>query len=340
MKSEYIRKMFRAFAKKDNGLFIDVAKEIIVEEERKNHIHLAKDLKNIISEVGGNGYINGNGNHKRIKKTIPIPRDNEKGFPLLEIKDSHHYSWDDLILDETTIAYLHQIIEEYTNKELLNSYGLQPKQKLLFCGPPGTGKTLSAYVISSLLDIPLVLVRFDSIISSFLGETGSNIKKIFDFISNGTWIVLFDEFDVIGKHRDDPHEHGEIKRVVNNFMQILDSYHGDSLLISITNHHQLLDSGLWRRFDEIIPYHLPTAKERKLLFEKGLRVVKKSPKLKIDKYIAITEGASSYDIISICKEAIRLMILGGKKEILVSIMDKAIKKYKIRKKLETHKNGK
>ena len=125
---------------------------------------------------------------------------------------------------------------------------------------------MAAKVISSVVGYPFVFIRFDSVISSFLGETASNLRKIFDFISEGKWIVLFDEFDIIGKQRDDPTEHGEIKRVVNNFMLMLENYDGDSIIISSTNHPHLLDMGVWRRFDDVVYFSLPDRKRRLLIF--------------------------------------------------------------------------
>ena len=89
---------------------------------------------------------------------------------------------------------------------------------------------------------------FDSLISSYLGETATNLRKVFDFIKSGRFVVLFDEFDIVGKKRDDPHEHGEIKRVVGNFMQMLDNFEGKSIIIAATNHQHLLDVAVWRRF--------------------------------------------------------------------------------------------
>jgi SpoVK/Ycf46/Vps4 family AAA+-type ATPase len=182
---------------------------------------------------------------KRYKTNIPIPRDTEKGFPLFEIKE-YYDNFDDLILENQSKDRLKYIIDEFKSKDILYTYGLKPKQKILFCGPPGTGKTYSAKIMSPVLNYPTVYVRFDSIVSSFLGERASNLRKIFDFIEDGEWVVLFDEFDIVGKKRDDPYEHGEIKRVVNNFMQMLDDYNGKSLIIASTNHQHLLDTAIWR----------------------------------------------------------------------------------------------
>ena len=159
---------------------------------------------------------------------------------------------------------------------------------------------------------PLILVRFDSVISSFLGETASNLRKIFDFIETGKYVVLFDEFDIIGKKRDDPTEHGEIKRVVNNFMLMIENYEGDSLLIASTNHPQLLDVGLWRRFDEVVYFGLPDKKSRKQIFEKYLRNFKKEPDFNLGTILDETKRFSGADIEQACIEALKREILVGR----------------------------
>ena len=211
--------MFNAFKDRNEQEFLQTANEIIIYEEKKNHHLLAKELKKILNN-NSISILNYSNFHNKYKINIPIPRDTEKGFPLLELRE-YTLSFKDLILDQESKDILKNIIEEYLDFDVFRTYGLNAKQKILFCGPPGTGKTLSAKILSSILKFPLVHIRFDSIISSYLGETASNLRKIFDFIEKGEWVVLFDEFDIIGKKRDDPYEHGEIKRIVNNFIQML-----------------------------------------------------------------------------------------------------------------------
>jgi SpoVK/Ycf46/Vps4 family AAA+-type ATPase len=206
---------------------------------------------------------------------------------------------------------LENIIEENDKKEILNAYGLKPKQKLMFFGPPGCGKTLTAQVLSGILGYPLIYIRFDGVISSYLGETAGNLRKIFDYIRDGKWIVFFDEFDVIGKQRDDPFEHGEMKRVVNNFLQMIDNFSGESIIICATNHQHLLDPALWRRFDEILLFDIPNKENRIKLIRRNLRSFRTAS---ID-YPSIAEkmgGMSPADIEMICLNAIKRNILDNK----------------------------
>jgi SpoVK/Ycf46/Vps4 family AAA+-type ATPase len=305
MNSEKMTKIFEAFTRRDNDTFCKIAWEIIEEEERKKHHLLAAQLKRILTENSSVSNIN------YTKRIPPIPRDNEKGFKLLDVK-KFFLDWDDVILAKNTEEELKQIVKELKNEGVLATYGLKPKRKILFYGPPGTGKTLTAKVMNSIIGYPLVYVKFEAVISSYLGETASNLRKIFDFIEKGKWVVLFDEFDIIGKQRDDPTEHGEIKRVVNNFMLMLENYEGDSVIIASTNHPHLLDIGVWRRFDEIVYFALPDKERRKKIFEKYLRVLKKDKNFNMINFLEETEGFSGADIEQACIDALKMAILSGK----------------------------
>ena len=141
-------------------------------------------------------------------------------------------------------------------------------------------------------------------------------------------MVLFDEFDIIGKRRDDPTEHGEIKRVVNNFMLMLENYEGDSVIAAATNHPYLLDIGVWRRFDEIVYFDMPDKERRKKIFEKYLRVLKKDKNFDVTKLTEETEGFSGADIEQTCIDALKRMILNGKDSVSVNDVIKAISRQK------------
>lgn len=261
---------------------------------------------------------------------ILIPTESEKGFPLLHLSNEY-YNFDDLIISNDIQERIEYLISENQNSKRLLSFGLKPKQKILLCGPPGTGKTLSSKIISSVIGYPFVYVMFDSIISSFLGQTASNLRKIFNFIENGKYVVLFDEFDIIGKKRDDPQEHGEIKRIVNNFMQMLDNYNGDSIIIAATNHQHLLDAAIWRRFNEVLLFDLPNASQRKKLFEKYLGVLKTTPDLNLTTLVKKTSKYSAAEIATICEDALRRNIIFGKSDITNDDLEWALKEQKRRK---------
>ncbi|MCO4782045.1 MAG: ATP-binding protein [Candidatus Cloacimonetes bacterium] len=329
--SEIIKKIFLLFNDDKNEEFIEVAKEYIDREKRKNHTLVARELEKALFQK-----VNISPSQKRFKQEVPIPRDGEKGFPLLEIQHFDNY-FEDLILSSETKSQLERVVNEFKDSDILATYNLSYKKKVLLCGAPGTGKTFSVQTISSLLQIPLVYIRFDAIVSSYLGETAGNLRKVFDFIENGTWIVLFDEVDIIGKNRDDSHEHGEIKRVVNNFLQMLDNFKGKSILFAATNHQNMLDSAIWRRFDEVIDYRLPTQDTRVKLFDRYLRCLKRSKDIDLKSVAKASKGLSPSDIEMIATEAMKTAIIDSRNELSVIDLDDAIKKFQKREKVKHKK---
>jgi SpoVK/Ycf46/Vps4 family AAA+-type ATPase len=175
------------------------------------------------------------------------------------------------------------------------------------------------------------------------GETAGNLRKVFDYIEHGTWIVLFDEFDIIGKNRDDNHEHGEIKRVVNSFLQMLDNFKGDSIILAATNHQNILDPAIWRRFDDVVYYDLPDEKLRHQIFEIYLNPIKREKNIDLVKFSKITQGLSPADIKMITEEAMKSAILNSKNSIIrndiKNAIDKFIRREKVRNNTMSKGNG-
>ena len=329
--TDLIKQLFLAFGEKDNDAFFKAAREYIEHEKRKKHTVVAKDLEKALFSTN-----NVSNSSKRFKNSLPVPRDAEKGFPLLEIQQFDK-NIDNLVVSDTVKLQLEQIIKEFKDADILATYNLENKKKILLCGKPGTGKTFSVQIISAMLKIPLIYVRFDAIISSYLGETATNLRKVFDYIESNTWIVLFDEFDVIGKNRDDNHEHGEIKRVVNSFLHMLDNIKGDSIIFAATNHQSMLDSAIWRRFDDVIYYELPDDNTRQKLFEMYLMPIKKESDIEISKLSNMTANFSPSDIKMIAEEAMKIAIINSKNQLgqqeLISAIEKFIRREKVRNNL-------
>jgi len=331
--SELIKNLFISFHDKNSDSFYKAARDYIEYERRKKHTIVARELEKALF----NSNISQDRN-KRFKTSVPIPRDTEKGFPLLEIQN-FDIDFENLLINHESKQQLKQIVREFKDFEVLATYNLQNKKKILLCGNPGTGKTFSARIISSVLQIPLVYVRFDSIISSYLGETASNLRKVFDFIENGIWIVLFDEFDIIGKNRDDSHEHGEIKRVVNNFLQMLDNFNGNSLILAATNHQYMLDPAIWRRFDDVIYYELPDEIIRKELFELYMKSIHKNNDIDFFQAAQLSQGLSPADIKMIAEEAMKLSILDSRPSLSKNDLENAIHKFRRREQIKKNQMG-
>ena len=241
---------------------------------------------------------------------LGIPRDADKGFPLLQVRSEYH-ALDDLIVADPVRERLAAVIDENKAYKDLLHYGLRPTNRILLCGPPGTGKTLTAKVLATAMGYRLVHVVFDSMVAPYLGETASNLRKIFEFVGTGRYVALFDEFDIVGKSRDDPNEHGEIRRLVNNFMLMMDDFKGPGIILAATNHQRLLDRAVWRRFDDVIHYDMPDAGRRKELLARYLRVLRREGDLDLDGLAGETDGFSAADVARTCEEALRRAVVGG-----------------------------
>lgn len=315
-RADLLKKLFSSFKQDDKEMFYAVASEIVEDEKKKNHGILADDLKLIL-----------NGNYQ-VKKTNMLssgtPRDKDKDMPLVEVMYPEKY-FSDIIISEDKIEQLEQIIREFNNWDVLVSNGVFPTRRALFYGPPGCGKTLAAQALAGEIGLPMLYVRFDALISSYLGETASNIGKVFDYAKKDSWLIFFDEFDAIGRSRNDSTEHGEIKRVVNAFLQQIDNYKGRSIIIAATNFEQSLDYAIWRRFDETIRFDMPSNDEKMKLFELKMKRFK-GPVHVIEQYIKELDSFSHSDIEKLCQIIMKQCILEGKKIYTKKDIEYAVKK--------------
>lgn len=324
-----LRELFMGYAKRDDNLFQQAAEAIVQDERNKNHRLLADELERILH--------NGQHTHQPRSLTVrnvDIPKDRERGLPLLDITE-YRYDWNRLVLPTVTLATLRHIANEHYRRDLLAASGLRPTQRVLFYGPPGCGKTLTAQVLAGVLSYPLVRVRFDAVISSYLGETGANLRRIFDFVQRGRWVVLFDEFDSVSKDRDQLYEHGELKRVVNTLLQLMDGFDGESILIAATNYQGILDHAMWRRFEALIPFNNPDLHDRLRLFELFLQGFDYSD-LNLDAIGQRTEGATGADIEWITVGAAKRAVLNHRVQILSADIEEALSEFDKRISLVQH----
>ncbi|WP_417861588.1 AAA family ATPase [Vreelandella venusta] len=306
-----LRQIIKAGIAGDQNAFQRVSEAIIQEERQKQHHLLANDLEKILYGGAKKDYLH-------LAKLPESPKDKERGFDLLDVKQPSKSS-EELIVGDRTNNHLQDFIEEHRRADVLKSYGLKPSDKTLFYGPPGCGKTLAAEVIAYELDRPLGIVRLDALVSSFLGETAANLRTIFDYISSVEMVILFDEFDAIGKERGDSSEHGELRRVVNAVLQMMDAYSGKSIILAATNHEKILDTAIWRRFDEAIFFDLPSGKEICEILRLKLRGVRRQFEINDPNVVYLFEGKSGADIERVLRRSIKKMILKNKE--FLSITD-------------------
>jgi SpoVK/Ycf46/Vps4 family AAA+-type ATPase len=264
-----------------------------------------------------------------INTPADLPRDKERGLSLVELRDPE-WSINDLVLASDARELLGRVVEENRRSQLIRSYGLRPIRKVLFWGPPGCGKTIAAEAIAKELYLPLAVVRFDAVISSYLGETSANLRKVFDFARQRAMVVLFDEFDAIGKMREDRDEHGELKRVVNAFLQMMDGFRADGVMVAATNHERLLDGALWRRFDEVVQFARPDKRQIEELLTRNLRQMHVAPNVVMKSAVIPMSGMAHADIERIVINAIKTTIIKGEEKISSDTLQREIAKQKDR----------
>ena len=324
-RADLLKKLFEAFQRRDDAAFRGVAEEIIEEERKKQHPVLANELQRLLT----NGVRSLHDIQRPGQILEPVPMDSDRRTPLLTILNPDRY-FEDIVLDTKLRDALDRLMREVRGWEILEATGLMPTRRLLFCGPSGCGKTATAEAVATELGLPMLYVRFDSVVSSLLGETAANVRKVFDYAARGQWVVFFDEFDAIGRSRDDATEHGEIKRVVNSFLQLLDSFNGHSLMISATNFEQSLDPALWRRFDDVLRFGLPDPDALASLVSKRLRPLR-FKKSHVNKIASALVGSSYADAERVCLDIRKQRALDGGDSVRQADLAAALDRHTYRK---------
>ena len=313
-----LRQLIKAGASGDPTAFRQASEVIINEERQKQHHLLANDLENILYSDTLQPA------ERNLSRILPkVPTDKERGLPLLDIHQPKR-AIDELILPDDSLLAIEELLEEHRREDVLRSYGMKASNKVIFFGPPGCGKTLAAEVIASELDYPLAIVRLDALVSSYLGETAANLRKVFDFISQYPMVALFDEFDALGKERNDGSEHGELRRVVNAVLQMMDAYQGQSLLLAATNHEHILDTAIWRRFDETISFPLPSQAQTAQILTLKLRGVRREFEIEDKKVLGLFKSLSGADIERVIRRAVKRMILRNQEFLDIKHIQKAL----------------
>ena len=321
--AKLLRNLVKTGSEGNQEGFQRASEQLIQEERLKNHHLLANDLERILY---------GRKNTVTPLHSAPndhLPKDKERGLPLVQIKEPVRRLEDAVLSDENT-SLLDELLQEYHRAGILKSHGLYPADKLLFCGPPGCGKTLTTEVLASELSLPLAIVRIDSVVSSFLGETAANLRQVFDFSAAMPMVVLFDEFDALAKERADQADHGELKRVVNAFLQMLDAYKGKSILVAATNHEKILDSAVWRRFDEVLVFNPPNLEQLRQLLSVKLRGLRREFEVEDAQITGLFKGMSHADVERVLRRAAKDMVLSGKEFLDERHLKAAIRREDIR----------
>lgn len=295
-RGELMKKLLASYGRDEE--FRAVAEQIIDEEEKKNNRVLARSLRRSLDTSPSRP-----SRPKALAPLIPFP---EAAGDFIELVEPAH-SKQDIILSAENIRIFVGLLRESRNAENIRRRGLAVRSKLLFCGPPGCGKTLCAEIFASELGLPLYIVKLDRLISSYLGETATNIRKIFEFARKQPSVLFFDEFDALARARDEDGEHNELRRVVNSLLIFIDRIQPKGFVVAATNLDQSLDPAIWRRFDEVVWFDRP---DRRMI-SRFLKMRFKNVEVEFDPeaHIAELEGYSYAELDRLCLQAIKAAII-------------------------------
>lgn len=301
MRSTLVIKIIKAFNESKES-FITAVNELAKEEAKKgnndlaNKILLALNQNNANSNTFNRSPLNPSNAPAFSLSSASvsfkdIPKDKDSALGLFEIIEPE-ISLNELVFSEKITNTLDQVVMEWNKSQKLLEAGISPTRRILFYGPPGCGKTAAGLALAKKLELPVAYVRLDSLFSSYLGQTSSNLRLIFDSLKSRPMALFLDEFDAVAKKRDDNQEIGEIKRIVISLLQNFDFLPSNVLVLAATNHQHLLDSAVWRRFDLTLPIESPNMQSRIKLISQWIEPYKSKTSFEIEKLAEYTVGLS------------------------------------------------
>ena len=304
--SKHLIALLKSHIARDDDQFLSIAMQVAAHEARKGHGQVAQQVRELVDQARS-------GKVERSRRPVPIaqPKGELASLVTVSFTDTRLKS---MALTDELEQRLRRVIIEQRQQHKIIERGLQPRRKLLLVGPPGSGKTMTASALAGELHLPLFTVVFDTLITRFMGETASKLRVIFDAMIETRGVYFFDEFDAIGARRSERNDVGEIRRVLNSFLQFLEQDDSDSLIIAATNHVELLDSALFRRFDDVIQYELPD-KEVTLKILQTHLVGFETDEIDWPKAVELTTGLSQAEIARAADEAAKRAILADRANI-------------------------
>lgn len=311
--AEQLKALIESHAEGDEARFLAIAMQVAASEARQGHVRLANELRDLIDKA----------KEERVPRPIPLaqPRGELGGllaasYPKTKLPE--------LVLAPAIRSKVERVLHEQRQAGLLRSHGLRPRHRVLLVGPPGTGKTMCAGALAGELGIPLFKVVFESLVTKYLGETAAKLRLVFEAIAETRGVYLFDEFDAIGGRRSMPNDVGEIRRVVNSFLQLMEADDSNSVILAATNHPEMLDTALFRRFDDVIEFALPSAREAEQTIRNRLAPFDTGA-LDWKRIRPATKGLSHAYLVRACKDVAKDAVLNRVRTISTAAMLQALR---------------
>lgn len=310
MNQDLLVRLFRSIDGEHSDDIVMVAESIIDDERKKGHNKLADRLKSILTKnIKTNQSFKGE-LRNIFGSSILIPTDKRSNIPLA-IQVPREQLRHEMILPADVESKIERIEKEFLARERLAHFGLHPRRRILLHGYPGCGKSMSAERIAWNIGLPFLKVKFEAVVSSYLGESASNLSKLFDAIKTFPCVLLLDEFDFIAKSRDTKQDVGEMHRVVNILLNVLEDFEGPGLIIATTNLEGTIDKAIFRRFDDIIELPKPGKTEIRLILKSTLASIKSDKNVSWDDFAEQLDGFSTALVVKVANDAAKFSVIQG-----------------------------
>ncbi|TYQ13108.1 UNVERIFIED_CONTAM: ATPases of the AAA+ class [Acetivibrio alkalicellulosi] len=297
--AEQIKMLIQSHFDKNDDRFKTVVLQLAAYEAKQGHTSLARDIRTLIDKSKSSN-----------AKVIPFNKD--LGEMIASSVSENRLS--ELVVKDDIKARVERILKEFWQQDKLKKHGMNNRRKILLAGPPGTGKTMTASVLAGELHLPLCTIMVDKLVTKFMGETSAKLRQIFETIAETQAVYLFDEFDAIGSERSMDNDVGEMRRVLNSFLQFIEKDQSLSVIVAATNNLRLLDQALFRRFDDVLNYGLPGEVEIERLINNRLNAFIDN-KLRMKEVVKKCMSLSHAEIARACDDAIKEAILNDKETV-------------------------